>query len=149
MRLIDANALYEEVRDIAKQYERYNSKTCTFKDCIEFFENLIYVTPTIDVVPMDFFEKCLDEEIKKRIQTERTNRQILENYVPVVHAKWIMDDIGIHRCSNCSERLPFIHCYSEEKRDEWDDEWDEEIEETLYCPRCGAKMDGGKDDENA
>ena len=64
---------------------------------------------------------------------------------PVRHGRWIMDDIGRHRCSICSERLPFIHCYSEETYDEWY----EEIEETLYCSHCGAKMDGGKDDENS
>ena len=145
MRLIDTNALYEEVRDIAKQYERDNSKTCTFKDCIEFFENLIYVTQTIDAVPMDFHEMCMQSEIKKRIAVEKTNRQILENYVPVVHAEWIKDDLGITRCSNCSGRLPFFHCYSEETYEEWH----EEIEETPFCPHCGAKMDGGEDDENA
>ena len=45
--------------------------------------------PTIDAVPMDFHERCMQSEIKKRILTEKTNRQILENYVPVVHVKWI------------------------------------------------------------
>lgn len=96
---------------------------------------------TIDVVPMDVHKKCMEAEIEKRILTEKTNRQILENYVPVVHAKWIMDDLGNHHCSKCSERLPFIHCYSEETYEEWD----EEIDESLYCPHCGAKMDEKED----
>ena len=106
---------------------------------------MVNAIPTIDAVPMDEHKKRMEAETKKRVLAEETNRQILENYAPVVHAKWIMDDNGIHRCLNCSERLPFIHCYSEET----DEEWDEEIEETLYCHHCGAKMDGGNDDENA
>lgn len=64
---------------------------------------------------------------------------------PVLRAKWIMDDLGNHHCSNCSERLPFYRCYSEENHEEWD----EEIDETLYCPRCGAKMDGEEDEHDA
>lgn len=59
----------------------------------------------------------------------------------VVHAKWSIDDLGNHHCSNCSERLPYFHCYSEETYDEWD----QEIDETLYCPHCGAKMDEKED----
>lgn len=134
VRPIDANALYEELRYIAKQYDRDNRKTCTFEDCIEFLENLIYVTPTIDVVPMDFFEKCLDEEIKKRIQTERTNRQILENYVPIRHGRWVKlkgvmvpENAGRYTCSECgsyalSDRI------GREKL-------------SPYCPYCGAIME--------
>lgn len=60
-----------------------------------------------------------------------------EDVAPVLRAKWIMDDLGNHHCSNCSKRLPFFHCYSEETYEEWD----EEIDESLYCPHCGAKMD--------
>lgn len=100
--------------------------------------------PTIRVVPKDFYEKCMDAVMKKRILVEKTNRRIIENYAPVVHANWIMDDSGNHRCSNCSERLPFVHCYS----DVTYVEWYEEIEETLYCPYCGAKMDDNASDSS-
>ena len=58
--------------------------------------------------------------------------------VPVVHARWMRDDLGRTRCSNCHTRLPFIHCYD----DEDGYEWDSEIDETLWCMHCGAKMDG-------
>lgn len=136
VRPIDENALctiLEAKADMALVPE--------YKHAFLNVQAMVNAIPTIDAVPMDFHEKCMEAEIKKRILAEKTNRQILENYAPVVHAKWIMDDNGIHRCLNCSERLPFIHCYSEET----DEEWDEEIEETLYCHHCGAKMDGEAD----
>lgn len=57
--------------------------------------------------------------------------------VPVVHAKWVENDLFEHRCTNCGNRIPFYHCYS----DESDDEWDEEIDLTKFCPNCGAMMD--------
>lgn len=59
--------------------------------------------------------------------------------VPAVHGKWV-DDKGLYRCSSCN------HLWSEL----W---WTENcpIERMLkimpFCPNCGAKMDGGKDDE--
>ena len=60
----------------------------------------------------------------------------------VVHAMWIEDDLGNHRCSNCVSRIPYYHCYSEVSCEEWD----EEINLTRCCPHCGAKMDGEDDD---
>ena len=66
---------------------------------------------------------------------------------PVRHGRWVVDDLGHTFCSKCNERIPYIHCYSDEPDtdydEEWDEEWDEEMPETLYCPNCGAKMDGG------
>lgn len=60
---------------------------------------------------------------------------------PVVHARWIRDDLGNTRCSNCHTRLPFRHCYDDEDGYEWDDE----IDETPWCMHCGARMDGEED----
>ena len=54
---------------------------------------------------------------------------------PVVHAKWIKHYIKIgnfdwkYKCSLCGK---FNKQYS-----------------PPYCPHCGARMDGGKDDENS
>ena len=61
--------------------------------------------------------------------------------VPVVHGRWVHDDLGHTYCSGCNERLPYIHCYSDEPCSDYDEEWDEEIHETRYFPNCGAKMD--------
>lgn len=61
---------------------------------------------------------------------------------PVVHGRWeamhyeggILDGANCERCSNCG----------------WDRFFDEpEIKSVFrYCPKCGALMDGGNDDEN-
>lgn len=55
---------------------------------------------------------------------------------PVVHGRWEPrpDALGFVRCSNCHD----CNVY-----DDWADgkKWN-------YCPNCGAKMDGGADDEN-
>ena len=60
--------------------------------------------------------------------------------VPVVHGRWVRNDLGHAYCSKCYERIPFMHCYTEEPCSDYDEEWDEEIPETRYCPNCGAKM---------
>lgn len=55
------------------------------------------------------------------------------NAVPVVHGEWEDDDIlKESRCSACGEVSSWF---------------DSDIEYWNYCPYCGAKMDGGKDDE--
>lgn len=57
--------------------------------------------------------------------------------VPVKHGEWICDG-GLYRCSACNElwlgwntKTPM-----------------EQMKKNCpYCPNCGAKMDGGKDDD--
>ena len=129
VRLIDADALcaiLEAKADMALVPE--------YKHAFLNVQAMVNAIPTIDVVPMDYHERCMQSEIKKRIAVEKTNRQILENYVPVVHAEWIKHYIKIgnfdwkYKCSMCGK---FNKQYS-----------------SPYCPHCGAKMDGGKDDEN-
>ena len=46
---------------------------------------------------------------------------------PVVHGRWIHDINNLYGCSECMER----ETMSPKKL-------------KLYCPNCGAKMDGGK-----
>lgn len=100
--------------------------------------------PTLDVVPMDEHKKRLEAETKKRVLTEKTNRRILENYVPVRHGRWQGEGDGyadgypvmdMWYCSECG------YCI--------DDGTDDPSFLPKYCPECGAKMDGGNDDENA
>ena len=130
VRPIDANALctiLEAKADMALVPE--------YKHAFLNVQAMVNAIPTLDVIPIDVHRKYMEAEIKKRVLTEKTNRQILENYVPVVHAKWIKHYIKIgnfdwkYKCSMCGK---FNKQYS-----------------PPYCPHCGAKMDGGKDDENS
>ena len=54
--------------------------------------------------------------------------------VPVVHGQWEYWNFDVYKCSNCDG-------YSRVKEVMGKPSWD-------YCPLCGAKMDGGKDDES-
>ena len=63
--------------------------------------------------------------------------------VPVRHGRWVHDDLGHTYCSECHERIHYIHCYRDEPNSDWDEEWDEEMPESAYCSHCGAKMDEG------
>ena len=51
-----------------------------------------------------------------------------DDVAPVVHGRWIDDDCAFMRCSLCGYE------------NDW--EW-----ATLYCPNCGARMDGGESDD--
>lgn len=61
---------------------------------------------------------------------------------PVRHGRWIFgeyDVIGYPvKCSECGSEVPHVN------RDVW-----MKYDGHKYCGRCGAKMDGGEDDENA
>lgn len=49
---------------------------------------------------------------------------------PVVHGKWLDAGRGIKACSNCNHGIKeHMACVNH------------------YCPNCGAKMDGGVNDE--
>ena len=139
VRPIDANALcaiLEAKADMALNPDYKNAFLNAYK--------IVKFMPKLDVVPMDIHKKFMDEEIKKRVLTEKTNRQILENYVPVRHGRWQGEGDGyadgypvldVWYCSECE------YCI--------DEGTDDPSFLPIYCPHCGAKMDGGKDDENA
>lgn len=57
-----------------------------------------------------------------------------EDAVPVKHGEWIREGGGYCRCSACNKEFEEDFLYYEKKK-------------MAYCPFCGAKMDGGK--ENA
>ena len=132
-RPIDANALcaiLEAKADMALVPE--------YKHAFLNVQEMVNAMPTLDVIPMDAHRKCMEAEIKKRVLTEKTNQQILENYAPVVHAKWIQGKThqDYFHCSCCkvsNKMKKSCNIYILPK----------------YCPNCGAKMDGGEDDENA
>lgn len=93
--------------------------------------------PEIDAVPMDYHERCMQSVIKKKIETEKTNRQILENYVPVAHAHWEQkeEQIGwsdetVAECSACGDSY-LLGEFT----------FDELCDQFKYCPHCGARME--------
>nr|DAD55352.1 MAG TPA: zinc-ribbon containing domain [Podoviridae sp. ct5O42] len=59
------------------------------------------------------------------------NEEPVADVAPVVHGVWVcvnkIDPISGYRCSKCRRRVGF--------------------DLTPYCPNCGAKMDGGDNDE--
>lgn len=96
--------------------------------------------PTIDAVPMDFHERCMQSEIKKRILTEKTNRQILENYVPVVHGRFEKqpEEIipNLHVCPVLCKTCGTVYFTLNKSG-----------MKELFCPYCGAKKEiGGQND---
>ena len=54
--------------------------------------------------------------------------------VEVIHAKWMLDKYGCGTCSNCNTTQ--VHVYDRDYNTY-----------QKYCGECGAKMDGGKDNE--
>lgn len=56
---------------------------------------------------------------------QRLDELLAANVAPVVYGRWIDDDCAFMRCSLCGYE------------NDW--EW-----ATLYCPNCGARMDGGE-----
>lgn len=60
---------------------------------------------------------------------------------PVKRGRWAKDEKGtFHHCSECGgESFRDVDC--------WGLEYQEYC--TDYCPHCGARMDGGTDDENS
>lgn len=74
--------------------------------------------PAVDVVPIDFHERCLLLEVQKRHAAEANQR----------HGRWVSNEIPESMLSKCSECGITYGAYS-----------------FNYCPNCGAKM-GGKED---
>ena len=64
--------------------------------------------PAVAAVPLEYHDKCMEAVIKKRILTEQKNRQIIKNYAPVVHGRWIKSrdyttKIRLY-CSSCKQK---------------------------------------------
>ena len=129
-RLVDADALsarmYHDAFETDSDMQKWDSG-CWIR--YKMFENAIADAPTVDAVPTDFHDKCMELEIKKRIDLEL-------NSEPVRHGHWIwMGEQGDSRymCSVCKGKEDNVPTCNGEPTI-----WE-------YCPNCGTKMDEVKD----
>lgn len=60
--------------------------------------------------------------------------QPIINAAPVVHGRWVKIDVHVWKCSICGEEDCFAYIWREVK-----------IQDDLFCPHCGANMDGGEE----
>lgn len=116
VRLIDANALLNNLKESAKDAREWRDET-------------------------------QDEEIK--IRAEQAFGTFIEcalrvKNAPTIspevrHGRWVYDEtIGgmkHYHCTNCKEHNPGNECIADENQILWFE----------YCPKCGARMDGGAD----
>lgn len=124
--LIDRDKIYKAVYDLACASAGVIDGICEdYAYGLREAAHMIEEAPAVDAVPMEYHETCMEMEVKKRILAEKTNRQIIENYVPVVHGRWIPRNdewFDFYQCSACH-----VHFWTMR---------------AAYCPNCGAKLDG-------
>ena len=125
MKLIDADALWEQITqhrpfDALALIE--DAPTVDIDAITESHEEIGYdkgfrdgyAQATVDTVPTEFHDKCMQIEIEKRFELELKEK----------HGHWISDNAQIaDRCSACGLSI----------------NWS--LYKTPYCPFCGAKMD--------
>lgn len=102
------------------------------------FDVLMDLTPDADVVPMDYHERCMQLEIQKRIDAEKTAREIKENYEPVKRGRWIPDERSMIIAARSNGRTCVILMCSECKTS-GSPMW-------KRCPVCEAKMYASKEE---
>lgn len=113
MRLIDADRLKAHYC-----WWSGGSKEMTIDEAKKTFDTIVDVQPTVDAVPTEFHDKCMEIEIEKRFELELKEK----------HGHWIGENGWV--CSECGYRIANWKFSSE----------------YLYCPNCGAKMDEEEED---
>ena len=108
MRLIDANKLRKDVLDLPNCYNGFSD---TYDKAMII--DLIDEQPTVDAVPTEFHDKCMQIEIEKRFELELKEK----------HGHWKVEWFDHKEKIVCS----VCECFADRMTD--------------YCPNCGAKMD--------
>lgn len=103
--------------------ERYKSGLLT-KNEAETVADMALNAPTIDAVPMDDYMDLQNHFV---------------DWEPVRHGKWVPDEADKWRCSECGIGNNYAYKWSVSGGDELQDN---------YCPNCGARMDGGRDEDS-
>lgn len=117
VRLIDANALLNNLKESAKDAREWRDETQDEE--IKIRAEQAFGT---------FIECALRVKNAPTIEAE-----------PVRHGRWVyVETIGgmkHYHCTNCKEHNPGNECIADENQILWFE----------YCPKCGARMDGGAD----
>ena len=95
MRLIDADRLKAHYC-----WWSGGTKEMTIDEAKKTFDTIIDVQPTVDAVPTEFHDKCMQIEIEKRFELELKEK----------HGHWIgkpIDAVEVVRCKDCIRYVPF------------------------------------------
>lgn len=98
--------------------------------------------------------KLIKEAQERYIYAEEQAQYLIDNGVDCVkHGEWVVDGYFDYPCvcSHCGEEAQYVSTFKET----FDYDWEENLQSTgyeehreyirtLYCPHCGAKMDGGR-----
>ena len=117
MRLIDADRLKAHYC-----WWSGGSKEMTIDEAKKIFDTIIDVQPTVDAVPTEFHDKCMEIEIEKRFELELKEK----------HGHWEYLYEENYKCSECGDWWVFIEGTPKDNGAD-------------YCPHCGAKMDEVED----
>ena len=115
-RLIDADTVVT-IQVYDDMTEEWDKKKMTIAEAIDEWSDE-GCPPTVDAVPTEFHDKCMQIEIEKRFELELKEK----------HVHWIGENGWV--CSECGYRIANWKFSSE----------------YLYCPNCGAKMDEVEDE---
>lgn len=136
-RLISADAFIEDIKtEIMNLYLDGKKGTPRPREELYAIIDRINEQPTVDAVPVDdikLLHILIDNEGVPEVKLQIGDRYFILRTDPVdvrevVHSSWILNDDGSGTCKNCHRTTK--NC--------WDyDSW------MNYCPKCGAKMDGG------
>lgn len=125
MRLIDADVLKQKLIELYESdpYPENNYMDgWTFIDFSrEALRPMIDEQPTIEVITAEEYTKAINDMSKE-----------YKDFEPVKHGTWGENIYGYRKCSVCGRVTQVDECMREPLY--------------RYCPYCGAKMDGGKND---
>lgn len=129
--------------------EMQSADVCTLKDKIKTsfakifvsgtpdrpYFNILYFDPVDQDYHVGFSSYCLEYVFKWLSDEFEIEDAPAADVAPVVHGRWVSVAGKRDRiCSRCLHNEPYKNA-------------DDDAEVFEFCPHCGAKMDGGVDDE--